>query len=33
MYVHGRHWLEYDTVAFAVLLIGLGIVELLALSI
>jgi hypothetical protein len=33
MYAHGRHWLEYDTVALAVLLIGLGVVELLALSI
>jgi hypothetical protein len=27
-----RHWLEYDTVALAVLIIGLGLVELLALS-
>jgi hypothetical protein len=29
----GRHWLEYDHVALAVLIIGLGIVELLALGI
>ena len=28
-----RHWLDYDSVAFAVLMIGMGIVELLALSI
>ena len=28
-----RHWLEYDYVALAVLVIGLGIVELVALSI
>jgi hypothetical protein len=28
-----RHWLDYDTVALAVLIIGLGLVELLALSI
>jgi hypothetical protein len=28
-----RHWLDYDSVAFAVLMIGIGIVELLALSI
>jgi hypothetical protein len=29
---HNRHWLDYDTVALAVLLIGIGIVELLVLS-
>jgi hypothetical protein len=28
-----RHWLDYDPVALAVLIIGLGIVELLAFSI
>jgi hypothetical protein len=28
-----RHWLDYDFIAVAVLVIGLGIVELLALSI
>jgi hypothetical protein len=28
-----RHWLDYDFVALAVLVIGLGAVELLALSI
>ena len=28
-----RHWLDYDLVALAVLIIGLGIVELLAFSI
>jgi hypothetical protein len=28
-----RHWLEYDSVALAVLFIGIGIVELLILSI
>jgi hypothetical protein len=28
-----RHWLDYDFVALAVLVIGLGIIELLALSI
>jgi hypothetical protein len=28
-----RHWLDYDPVALAVLVIGLGIIELLALSI
>jgi hypothetical protein len=30
---HDRYWLDYDTVAFAVLVIGLGVVELLAWSI
>jgi hypothetical protein len=33
MYAHSRHWLDYDFVAFAALVIGLGVVELLALSI
>ena len=33
MHVTSRHWLDYDPVALAALLIGLGIVELLALSI
>jgi hypothetical protein len=33
MYAHSRHWLDYDFVAFAALVIGLGAVELLALSI
>jgi hypothetical protein len=33
MRTHGRHWLEYDPVALAVLVIGIGIVELLVLSI
>jgi hypothetical protein len=28
-----RHWLEYDHIALAVLVIGLGIVELVALGI
>jgi hypothetical protein len=28
-----RHWLDYDHVSLAVLIIGLGIVELLALAI
>jgi len=28
-----RYWLDYDHVSFAVLIIGLGIVELLALAI
>ena len=28
-----RHWLEYDPVALAVLLIGIGFVELIVLSI
>ena len=33
MHVTSRHWLDYDPIALAALLIGLGIVELLALSI
>ena len=28
-----RHWLDYDPVALAVLVIGIGMIELLALSI
>ena len=31
MYIQWRHWLEYDPVALAVLVIGIGIIELLAL--
>jgi hypothetical protein len=31
--IQRRHWLDYDPVAFAVLLLGIGIVELLALII
>jgi hypothetical protein len=31
--MRGRHWLDYDGVALAVLIIGLGLVELLALAI
>jgi len=30
---YSRHWLEYDAVALAVLLAGIGLVEWLALSI
>src|SRR5262249_52969370 len=33
MYIQRRHWLEYDPVALAVLVIGIGIIELLALII
>jgi hypothetical protein len=33
MRVYDRYWLDYDTVAFAVLVIALGIVELLVLAI
>jgi hypothetical protein len=33
MRVQGRHWLDYDPIALAVLVIGIGIVALLALSI
>jgi hypothetical protein len=33
MRVQGRHWLDYDSVALAVLVIGIGIVMLLALSV
>ena len=32
-YVQEPHWLDYDPVALAVLVIGLGIIELLALII
>jgi len=28
MFSHNRHWLEYDPVALAVLLIGIGFIEL-----
>jgi hypothetical protein len=27
MFTYTRHWLEYDSVAFLVLLIGIGLVE------
>jgi hypothetical protein len=33
MLSHSRHWLEYDSVALAVLLAGIGFVELIVLSI
>ena len=33
MYIQRRHWLEHDPVALAVLVIGIGIIELLALII
>jgi hypothetical protein len=33
MYVQKRHWLDYDPVAVAVLAIGLGMIELLAMII
>jgi hypothetical protein len=33
MHVQDRHWLDYDPVALAVLVIGIGLIELLALSI
>jgi hypothetical protein len=33
MRVHSRHWLDYDSVALAVLVIGMGMIELLALGI
>jgi hypothetical protein len=33
MRVQSKHWLDYDPVALAVLVIGIGIVALLALSI
>jgi hypothetical protein len=34
MRVHGRgHWLDYDLVALAILVIGIGVVALLAISI
>jgi hypothetical protein len=33
MYIQGRHWLDYDPIAVAVLVIGIGAVELLVLVI
>jgi hypothetical protein len=33
MYIQKRHWLDYDPVAFAALVIGIGMIELLALII
>jgi hypothetical protein len=33
MYIPRRHWLDYDPVAFALLMLGIGMVELLALII
>jgi hypothetical protein len=33
MYVQKRHWLDYDPVAVAVLVIGLAMIELLAMII
>jgi hypothetical protein len=33
MYVHKPYWLDYDPLAFAVLVIGIGIIELLVLII
>jgi hypothetical protein len=33
MHVQSRYWLEYDSVALALLVIGMGIVELLVFSI
>jgi len=33
MHVQGRHWLDYDPGAVAVLVIGIGLIELLVLSI
>jgi hypothetical protein len=33
MIIARRHWLEYDSIALAVLFIGIGILELLVLSI
>jgi hypothetical protein len=33
MYIQRRHWLDYDPVALAVLVIGIGMIELLALII
>ena len=32
MHAHKRYWLDYDPVALAVLVIGIGLIELLALS-
>jgi hypothetical protein len=33
MHTHRWHWLDYDPVALAVLVIGIGLIEFLALSI
>jgi hypothetical protein len=33
MQIQRRHWLDYDPVALVVLVIGIGLIELLALSI
>jgi hypothetical protein len=33
MHTKARHWLDYDSVAFAVLVLGMSAIELLALSI
>ena len=33
MYLQRRHWLDYDPIALAVLVIGIGIIELFALII
>lgn len=33
MYGQNQHWLDYDPVAFAVLAIGLGMIELIAMII
>jgi hypothetical protein len=33
MYMQRRHWLDYDPIALAVLVIGIGIIELFALII
>jgi len=33
MYIQRRHWLDYDPVALAVLVIGIGMIELLAMII
>jgi hypothetical protein len=33
MYIQRRHWLDYDPIALAVLVIGIGMIELLALII
>ena len=33
MYIKIRHWLDYDPVALAVLVIGIGVIELVALII
>jgi len=30
MYIQRRHWLDYDSVALAVLVIGIGVIELVA---